>query len=231
MIDLKTDVDPDFLLLHLSDSALPTGAFAHSYGFETYVSDERITNSEEFQDWLKVMLKVQMTSADAVAIRFFYANPTGEELARLDERLYAGTPAREVREANSRMGTRMAEIIAETYQTPLVIEYLTAIRARESSGHPALALAAVAHSAGIDVERAINAHLTATVSSLIQNAVRGIPLGQMAGQQVMFHMRTPIAEAVKRSAFMDETDFCSGDPGLDISQMIHETQRARLFMS
>ncbi|BAF53068.1 urease accessory protein UreF [Corynebacterium glutamicum] len=225
------DLDADFLLLHLSDSALPTGAFAHSFGFETYMDAERITNAEEFQDWLKVLLKVQLTSSDALAMRMFYATPTASELKRLDERLFAGTPAREVREANARMGTRMAEIVAETYSVPLIIEYLELIKNRELSGHPALALALATHSMGIDVDRAIHAHLTATVSSLIQNAVRGIPLGQMAGQRVMFAMREHIGAAVKRSAMLDAIDFCSGDPGLDISQMVHETQRARLFMS
>lgn len=225
------DLDADFLLLHLSDSALPTGAFAHSFGFETYMDAERITNAEEFQDWLKVLLKVQLTSSDALAMRMFYATPTASELKRLDERLFAGTPAREIREANARMGTRMAEIVAETYTVPLIIEYLELIKNRELSGHPALALALATHSAGIDVDRAIHAHLTATVSSLIQNAVRGIPLGQMAGQRVMFGMREQIGAAVKRSAMLDAIDFCSGDPGLDISQMVHETQRARLFMS
>lgn len=225
------DLDADFLLLHLSDSALPTGAFAHSFGFETYMDAERITNAEEFQDWLKVLLKVQLTSSDALAMRMFYATPTLFELKRLDERLFAGTPAREIREANARMGTRMAEIVAETYTVPLIIEYLELIKNRELSGHPALALALATHSAGIDVDRAIHAHLTATVSSLIQNAVRGIPLGQMAGQRVMFGMRDHIGAAVKRSSMLDAIDFCSGDPGLDISQMVHETQRARLFMS
>ena len=225
------DLDADFLLLHLSDSALPTGAFAHSFGFETYMDAERITNAEEFQDWLKVLLKVQLTSSDALAMRMFYATPTVSELKRLDERLFAGTPAREIREANARMGTRMAEIVAETYSVPLIVEYLELIQHRELSGHPALALALATHSAGIDVDRAIHAHLTATVSSLIQNAVRGIPLGQMAGQRVMFAMREHIGATVKRSANLDEIDFCSGDPGLDISQMVHETQRARLFMS
>lgn len=225
------DLDADFLLLHLSDSALPTGAFAHSFGFETYMDAERITNAEEFQDWLKVLLKVQLTSSDALAMRMFYATPTVSELKRLDERLFAGTPAREIREANARMGTRMAEIVAETYSVPLIVEYLELIQHRELSGHPALALALATHSAGIDVDRAIHAHLTATVSSLIQNAVRGIPLGQMAGQRVMFAMREHIGAAVKRSAMLDAIDFCSGDPGLDISQMVHETQRARLFMS
>lgn len=225
------DLDAEFLLLHLSDSALPTGAFAHSFGFETYMDAERITDAKQFQDWLTVLLKVQLTSADALAMRLYYATPTMEELQRLDERLYAGTPSREVREANSRMGTRMAEIIEETYGLPMISQYLALIKQRELSGHPALAVAIAAHKAEIDVERAIHAHLMATVSSLIQNAVRGIPLGQMAGQRVMFAMREPINQAVQRSATLEEVDFCSGDPGLDISQMIHETQRARLFMS
>lgn len=223
--------DADFLLLHLADSALPTGSFAHSFGFESYLSDDRITGAAEFEDWLKVLLRVQLTTADALAIRLSYRDPGPDTTARLDQRLHAGTPARQVREANTRMGTRLAEIVADTYAFPAVGEYLADIRGRQLAGHPALVLALAAHAADITAERAILAHLTSTVSSLVQNAVRGIPLGQMAGQQVLYRMLPEITTAVKRSAELGELDLCSGDPGLDISQMIHETQRARLFMS
>ncbi|MGP6173893.1 urease accessory protein UreF [Corynebacterium sp. A21] len=224
-------MDPDFLLLHLADSALPTGSFAHSFGFESYLSEERITGPEDFYNWLRVILRVQLTTADALAIRIHHRDPTAETVQRLDGLLHAGTPAREVREGNARMGTRLAEIVSDTYGFAEVTGYLGEIRGNRLAGHPALVMAMAAQAAGISVERAIMAHLTSTVSSLVQNAVRGIPLGQMAGQRLLFRIREEIMAATERSADLGEIDLCSGDPGLDISQMIHETQRARMFMS
>lgn len=225
------DLDADFLLLHLADSALPTGSFAHSYGFETYMSNGRIDNAQDFHRWLQVLLQVQLTTADALAMRMYAAEPTPARAEQLDERLHAGTPARELREGNARMGIRLAEIVTDTYGFAAVEQYLTGIREQRSAGNPALVMAMTAHAAGISPDRAVMAHLTSTISSLIQNGVRGVPLGQMAGQRLLHRMRPEIMRATARSAQLGEIDLCSGDPGLDISQMIHETQRARLFMS
>ena len=81
------------------------------------------------------------------------------------------------------------------------------------------------------VEEAVAAHLHASVMSLTQNAVRGIPLGQDAGQRVVRRAQEWVLRAVEVSRGLHPDDLGAIAPGLEIAQMRHERQRARMFMS
>jgi urease accessory protein len=69
------------------------------------------------------------------------------------------------------------------------------------------------------------------VSSLIQNAVRGVPLGQTDGQKLLVEMQVKIHEAKNRIMKLTKDDLGAVSPGLEIAQMRHERLHVRLFMS
>ncbi|WP_275942210.1 urease accessory protein UreF, partial [Pseudomonas veronii] len=96
---------------------------------------------------------------------------------------------------------------------------------------PGPRLGVIAREIGVPVEEAVAAHLHASVMSLTQNAVRGIPLGQDAGQRVVRRAQEWVLRAVEVSRDLDPDDLGAIAPGLEIAQMRHERQRARMFMS
>lgn len=67
-------------LLQICDSALPTGAFAHTFGMETYLERGTVSDQASFQDWLERFLDHQLLYADGLAVR-------------LTAELFAGTTA------------------------------------------------------------------------------------------------------------------------------------------
>ena len=215
-------------LQQLTDSSLPTGAFAHSLGFETYIERGVVHDEESFGVWLAAFLGQQLTYSDALAIRFLYA---GVPVAELDELLSAQLLPRQVREASVKMGGRLIEIGTEVFASPELSEYRALVSRGRAAGHQPLAFAVVARSLGVPEAEAIAAYLFATVTSLTQNAVRAIPLGQNAGQRVLRNAHDGVAAAVERAARLTPDDFGAVSPGLEISQMRHERQRARMFMS
>jgi len=215
-------------LRQLTDSALPTGAFAHSLGFETYVDRGVVHDEASFAVWLHAFLAQQLTYSDALAIRFLYE---GCPAVELDGLLTAQLLPRQVREASIKMGNRLLEIGAEVFPSPELSQYRALVGTGRAGGHQPLAFAVVARSLGVPQGEAIAAYLFAAVTSLTQNAVRAIPLGQAAGQRVLRNAHDGVAAAVERAARLTPGDFGAVSPGLEISQMRHERQRARMFMS
>ena len=215
-------------LQQLTDSALPTGAFAHSLGFEGYIERGLVHDEASFGVWLSAFISQQLTYSDAVAIRFLYE---GVPVAELDVLLTAQLLPRQLREASIKMGTRLLEIGAEIFPSPGLAEYRELVTSGRAAGHQPLAFAVIARSLAVPLDAALAAYLFATVTSLTQNAVRAIPLGQNAGQRLLRKAADDVAAAVEAAGHLTPDDFGAVSPGLEISQMRHERQRARMFMS
>lgn len=224
----NTAISCRLALQQLTDSALPTGAFAHSLGFEGYIERGLVHDEESFRTWLSAFVGQQLTYSDGLAIRFLYK---GVSLAELDSQLSAQLLPRQVREASIKMGSRLLEIGQEVFPSPALELYRDMVATGRAAGHQPLAFAVVVRSLGVPLPEALGAYLFAAVTSLTQNAVRAIPLGQNAGQRLLGSAAVDVAAAVQRIPHLTTADFGAISPGLEISQMRHERQRARMFMS
>ena len=225
---MKSTPGYQLALQQLTDSALPTGAFAHSLGFETYIERGLVPDEASFGVWLSAFVRQQLTFSDGLAIRFVYEDIP---VVKLDSLLTAQLLPRQLREASMKMGGRLLEIGGDVFPSRALQEYRELVSSGRASGHQPLAFAVVARSLGVPLNQALAAYLFAAVTSLTQNAVRAVPLGQNAGQRLLRQAADAVAAAVQRVGQLTPDDFGAVSPGLEISQMRHERQRARMFMS
>lgn len=207
------------LLLQLSDSALPTGGFSHSFGFEQYIQSGRIHDADSFMAWLRVYVETQLTYSDALLIRMLYEGFDEHDLADLAA---AVTLPAQMRAAEVAIGKRIRSIGADA---------LGVAPSDVDVAHPAIEFGRIARSFGVPLDDAMTGHLTGTVNTLTQNAVRGIPIGQAAGQRVVTAAHEWIEAACARAHLLQYSDLGMTAPGLEIAQMQHERLRARMFMS
>ncbi|GAB3619927.1 urease accessory protein UreF [Glutamicibacter endophyticus] len=209
------------LLLQLADSALPTGAFSHSFGLESPIVAGLIGDEDSLQRWLRSYVETQLLCSEALAMRWIYE---GQDPARVHALLAAATVAPQVRLANRRMGAQLIKLAPQ-------IDGTLGTAPLQWPEHFALGFALFGKHLGLDFTVLVQVFLHSSVTTLVQNAVRAIPLGQLAGQRVLSALRPAIAAAAVKARTLNEREFGSAAPGLEIAQLRHEHQSMRMFMS
>lgn len=221
-------------VIQICDSNFPIGSFNHSYGMETYLRLKKVYNTETFREWLKVYLNEQFIFSDVLAIRMLYKylnNNDLEGILDLDNRITVQTVAIETRNGGKLVASRMIKLFLDLYDIDLLKEYNSKIINKEAFGHPAIVFGMLMYSLGFNLKEAIIYHMYSTVSTLISNAVRTIPLGQKDGQLLLKEFSEQFENLYDIVISLDDDYFGANSPGLELSQIKHEIMEFRLFMS
>lgn len=221
-------------LMQLCDSNFPTGAFSHSFGLETYIQEEHVTSKKTFYEWLQAFVNEQLVYTDGLACRLTYEALEQNEVETiwtLDRLMTVQNFPRESREGSRRMGEGMIRLGNELYDSSLLRSYRERVKAKQSSGHPAIVFALLAHHLTIPKKTAVLSYLYQGTAALIQNGVRAIPLGQTEGQRLQCEMQPLLLKAAELIEQLDQDDLGIVTPGLELAQMRHEQLNIRIFSS
>ncbi|PVW14638.1 urease accessory protein UreF [Marixanthomonas spongiae] len=221
-------------LFQLCDSNFPSGGFSHSFGLETYIQQDKVIDPETFSQWLTLYLEEQMVSADGFAIKLAYQaleNDNFEEIWHLDRLLTVQNVSQETREGTRFMGRSLIKIAETIYDSELIELYNKRIKEKKSFAHPAIVFALAGNHLKITKDTTILYYMYSTVINLVQNAVRAIPIGQTAGQKIITAFQPKLQKAVTTINDLEESDFGTIAPGIEMAQMQHENLTVRIFMS
>lgn len=225
-------------LLHLTDSALPTGGFSHSFGLEDYLLRGVVHDESSYTAWLHGYIRQTayteglLTRMAVDLVRRASDGDVSEELSSLDATAHVSLIPKQIRTANSSMGKRMGRVVRHVApDVELSEKYIAGIENDAFHGCPAIAFGLAVGGLGVDPATAVRSYLLQLSGCINQNAIRGIPIGQDAGQRVLVGTYPVIEETVELVLTLKPVDLGASPPGLELAQMNHETQHSRMFMS
>lgn len=235
IIAMAPDASSELLfLLQLTNASFPTGAFNHSYGFETWIDAGEINSASELEvacrDWLQYSAAHGDAAIAACAHRAATAGDSAA-LINLDQIGSAIKLSREAQEASAKTGRALLRALRDVFSWTEAADYLRAIGAGDCDGHYAVVFGAAAASFGIAERPAILAYLFSAFSNLVGVAARLIPLGQAESQRLIYNA-WPALQSATDSALTTPFDLIgTAMVGLDVASMRHERIHTRLCMS
>jgi len=209
-------------LLQISDSMFPIGALAHSFGLETLVAEGRV-DRDSFKEYLLAMLRNQAGPCDLVFMLNAHADiENAESLSGL---YGCHRPVPEFHSASLRMGRRLIQLgFRLTGDSRL--EQL-----RDKDIHHPVAFGAVSAAMGIPKKDAAYGFLYSWTANSASAAIRLIPLGHDAAQEILFEMHDAIRMAYEENKDMKAEDAWQFTPEAEIAGIGHRKLYTRLFLS
>ena len=221
-------------LLQIHDSAFPIGSYTHSYGMETYIQEDIIRTKEQLIDYCKAYLFHNLVHGDALIIQeAFHAAQTRDMtyLKELDELCGAMKLAKESRDASVNVGKQFMRTVLPLIESSFLLQWKQKIEDEEVKGHYAVLYAIYCEALGVDLYHAVMTFMYASISGLVQNAVRAVPFGQNSGVQALNALLVSVEEAAKLVMTLTIDDMANNALGIELASMKHEFLFSRLFIS
>jgi urease accessory protein len=221
-------------LLQFADGLFPAGAYAHSFGLESCVQSGEVRDAAGVEAFLRAYLQGSAGPTDAAAAVCAHraaANETLEPCLALDQALDAMKTATELREASRQMGRQTLRVATHLNLHRLVAEFGQAVADERTPGHHAVVFGMIGGVSGWDPVETASAYLYSASSALVGAALRLLPVGQLAGQRILWNAKPLIARLAAAAQDKDADDLWSFVPALEIASMRHARLEARLFRS
>ena len=223
------------LLLQTTDAGFPTGAYAHSFGFEEAVRLGLVRDEATLGDFQREHVIPALAEFELPYLRFAWAAVTSHdepELVALDAEVGAGKLTRETREGSASLGGRRLKALRLLFPDDARLTALAAdVAAGTLAGHHVTVCAVGAVAGNVPLRAALLAYFYGSVAAVCTAAPKLLRMGADACQRVLRAANAGAPAAVARSREVSREDAGWFDPLLEIASMRHERAAERLFIS
>lgn len=216
-------------LLQLASPALPVGAYSYSEGLEYVVHASCVNDASSLRAWIEDGLEFGAAQLEAaVLVRVYDAWRRGdlERVQHWDRWLGATRESEELRNQSLDMGRALLRLLKDLEPPLPNVDRLFA-----APCHYVTAFGIAAAHWGIARENAVAAYLQNWATNLASAGVKLIPLGQTAGQQLLWDLQAALTRATQFALSVEDDNMAVSNWGMVLASMRHETQYMRLFRS
>ncbi len=222
---------PLIRLLQLASPALPVGAYSYSQGLEAACEAEIVRDKDSARQWIGDVLQFNIATMEAPIFARLYRAWQTEDLTSAsywNHYFLASRETAELRAETEQMGYSLVRLLVDGKFCDSA-HVATLANMQPKSFPTAFSFAAVSFS--VALAEALTAYLWSWLENQVIGAVKLVPLGQVAGQALMFELGQDLPGVVEHALSLADEALCNFSPGLAILSGQHETQYSRLFRS
>ena len=218
-------------LLQTADALFPTGAHAHSLGFEESVRLGMVHDEASLRRFLLEQIVPAQQQQELPYLRFAFEAESLAERCAIDREISAWKLARETREASAQLGGRRLKALRTIADAQIFSEFDDAIRGGRANGHHLVVCGLQARAEGVPIAAALTVYFYQSLAAICASALKLIRIGQDGCQRVLRAACADAGEVVQRSLAVARRDAGWFNPLLEIAAMRHERAEERLFIS
>jgi urease accessory protein len=219
-------------LLQVSDSAFPTGSYAHSYGFEQVVALGLVTDADSMQRHILAHVWPALVNFELPVVRLARAASRNRDdlaLVELDTIVDATKATRELREASRATGRQRLRAFLNAAPSLALVAFAQAVNEDRAQGHHAVVFGS--GMAALPLNTLLTSWAYQNVSGLCLASPKLLRIGQDAAQRVLTSVLAPMDAGIARSLQVTHDDIGWFDPLVDLASMQHEIAHERLYIS
>lgn len=216
-------------LLQLTSPALPVGGYSYSEGLEYAVHAGWVRDADGLRTWLIDGLTHGATQLDAAIVaRVYDAQRRGDHAGAVywDDWLTASRETEELRQQSQDMGRALMKLLVKL-PPPLADAEVWLGRCC----HFATAFAIAGAHWHIERHAILVGYLQSVINNVLTAGIKLIPLGQTAGQQLLWGLQQELLAAADRASRVSDDGLGVTNCGFSLASMAHEAQYSRLFRS
>lgn len=221
-------------LLQTADALFPTGAYAHSLGFEESVRLGMVRDEASLGEFLRLQIAPALERHELPYLRFAAdaaQSANLDELCALDREISAWKLAREARDASAQLGIRRLKALRVISSNQLLEAFESSITEGKARGHHLVACGIQSAIENVPLHAALTAYYFQSLSSICSAALKLIRIGQDGCQRVLRTACLGAGQTIHRSLAVERNDAGWFNPLLEIASMRHERADERLFIS
>ncbi|MBF0271813.1 MAG: urease accessory protein UreF [Magnetococcales bacterium] len=212
--------------MQLASPALPVGAYTYSQGMEWAVEQGWIRDEATALAWVEGILRHPMAGFEAPMLATLQraANDCDTDRFReLNDWFIASRETGELRAETVQMGYSLFRLALALGEADFVAD-------EESLSFPAV-WALLANRWQIDESASVGGYLWSWSENQVMAAIKLVPLGQTAGQRLLWRLGGLIPDLARAAIILEEPLWNGYAPGVALASSGHETQYCRLFRS